>query len=421
MGYSIKNYSQILYLQKKGMLPKDIRIEDYNYELPDERIAKYPMNERDGSKLLLYDKGIISGHVFSSIPSFFDVDDFLVFNDTKVIQARMLFQKDTGARIEIFLLEPIVPNDYVRVFQRNDSCKWKCIVGNLKKWKAGNVYADIDAGHSTIRLTAEKDVVEKDAIIVNFKWENTGITFGEILDRAGQTPIPPYLNRNFEEIDKLRYQTVYSKYEGSVAAPTAGLHFTETVLNGFADKGIETATITLHVGAGTFKPVKSDSVFDHEMHTEHFVVDKALIERLVSDRKTLTAVGTTTVRTLESLYWLGNRLKNNPNENVFHVSQWEPYETDQTCTPEEAFRMLLDYFEKNGIGQLNASTAIMIVPGYRFRVVDKMITNFHQPKSTLLLLIAAFIGLDWSDVYRYALDHDYRFLSYGDSSLLIPA
>ncbi len=397
--------------------PEKIRIEDYSYELPDNRIAKYPLDQRDQSQLLVYNKEEISKDKFSNIDQYIDSKTTCVFNNTKVIQARLMFYKETGARIEIFCLEPMEPPDYVLAFQQTESITWNCIVGNLKKWKDQDLSKIITLDGKQILLTASKKGTDGNAQLVEFNWDNSEYTFSDILENIGVTPIPPYLNRESETIDKDRYQTVYSKLKGSVAAPTAGLHFTDKVFDKLRSKDVQIEEITLHVGAGTFKPVKSETIDGHEMHTEHFVITKASLEKLISSKK-IVAVGTTSVRTIESLHWLGVKLL---KSGIFdsHINQWEAYElTDYN--KEQSLEALLNYMQKGKINQLHASTQIMIFPGYQFKLVDILVTNFHQPKSTLLLLIAAFIGKDWKKVYDFALENDFRFLSYGDSSILIP-
>lgn len=398
--------------------PKNIRIEEYSYNLPDERIAKYPLSERDQSQLLVYDKGEVSKNQFKNIYEYIDSDTTLVFNNTKVIQARLKFYKETGAGIEIFCLEPVEPSDYVLAFQQTEKITWKCIVGNLKKWKAGILTQIVSIEGSDIKLNASRIRREGNSQIIEFTWNNKNISFSEILENIGNTPIPPYLNRDSENIDKDRYQTIYSKQKGSVAAPTAGLHFTEQVLDKLKVKNIKVEEVTLHVGAGTFRPIKSETIDDHEMHTEHFVVEKqTLIDLLKSNH--ITTVGTTSVRTIESLHWLGVKLLTHDFLDA-HISQWEAYELSNDITKSESLQALVNYLDEKKITHLHASTQIMIFPGYEFKLVDRLITNFHQPKSTLLLLIAAFIGDDWEKVYDYALNNDFRFLSYGDSSILIP-
>ncbi len=397
----------------------NLNIEDYNYILQNERIAKYPLKNRDNSKLLIYDSGKINQQYFYNLPEILTKNDLLVFNTAKVIQARLLFRKETGAKIEIFCLEPYEPADYEQVFQETESCKWKCVVGNSKKWKTGNLFSEFSINNKNIRLTAKRIDIKENYQIIEFIWDNPIVSFAEILENTGKTPIPPYLKRASEESDKNRYQTVYSKQKGSVAAPTAGLHFTKELISKLDKKGIERAELILHVGAGTFKPVKSKYISEHEMHTEHFRINKSLIEQLIKNEN-ITAVGTTSVRTLESLYWLGIKLFENFSLKKFHISQWEVYELPDILKPKDSLSLLLKYMNDNNISYIEATTQIMIVPGYKFKIVKKLITNFHQPKSTLLLLIAAFIGEKWKNVYEYALKNNFRFLSYGDSSILIP-
>ncbi|MDA3952599.1 MAG: S-adenosylmethionine:tRNA ribosyltransferase-isomerase [Bacteroidales bacterium] len=398
--------------------PENIKIEDYSYNLPNDRIAKYPLKQRDQSQLLIYNQGNITSDQFINIEQYIGSETTCVFNNTKVIQARLKFQKETGAQIEIFCLEPIEPADYVIAFQQTERIKWKCIVGNLKKWKDHNLKKIITIIDTEIELNASKISSEGNAQIIEFTWCNNKYTFSEILENIGLTPIPPYLNRESEDLDKDRYQTIYSKLKGSVAAPTAGLHFTETVLSKFRDKQIKFEEITLHVGAGTFKPVTSETIAEHEMHTEHFVVTKESIINFIKSKK-IVAIGTTSVRTLESLYWLGVKLLQNKYFDS-HISQWEAYKIASDINKTDSLNALIDYMANNDINELHASTQIMIYPGYIFKMVDILITNFHQPNSTLLLLIAAFIGKDWNKVYDFALTNNFRFLSYGDSSLLMP-
>lgn len=398
--------------------PENIRIEDYSYNLTDERIAKYPLENRDSSQLLVYNKGNVSKDEFKSIHNYIDENTTCVFNNTKVIQARLKFYKETGAQIEIFCLEPIDPSDYVLAFQQTEKITWKCIVGNLRKWKDQDLKKVIKANETEVTLVAKKIASEGNSQIIEFTWNNNSISFSEILENIGATPIPPYLNRESENLDKDRYQTVYSKLKGSVAAPTAGLHFTENVFNKLRSKNINIEEVTLHVGAGTFKPVKSETIDEHEMHTEHFVVKKSNIENFLKSQKILT-VGTTSVRTIESMYWLGVKLIQN-NKIDTHISQWEAYSLPQEISKKDALNELLKYMYENQLEEINASTQIMIFPGYQFKMVDMLVTNFHQPKSTLLLLIGAFIGNDWKEVYDFALNNEFRFLSYGDSSILIP-
>jgi len=399
---------------------KKIQIEDYFYDLPNEKIAKYPLKKREDSKLLIYKSGRISHKHFYDIPEILSKNDLVIFNSTKVIQARLLFHKKTGAKIEIFCLEPYEPADYEQIFQTKTKCKWKCNVGNSKKWKSGKLSFDYLINGKNLTLFAERISTDNNSQIIEFTWENSDFSFAEILENAGKTPIPPYLNRSSEESDKIRYQTVYSKQRGSVAAPTAGLHFTENLIKKLQDKGIDTSELILHVGAGTFKPVKSKTIDEHEMHTEHFIVTEDLIKKLIQNENHIVSVGTTSVRTLESLYWLGVKLEKNKELKKFHIFQWEVYDLPDTLNVISALKNILAYLNQNNFEYLEASTQIIIVPGYQFKIVNMLITNFHQPKSTLLLLIAAFIGNNWKKIYDYALNNKFRFLSYGDSSFLIP-
>ena len=346
----------------------------------------------------------------------------MVFNNTKVIQARLHFRKETGALIEVFCLEPIAPNDYVLSFQQTEHCAWLCMIGNLKKWKEGTLSREMIIKGQTVTLTATRGECCGTSHWIDFRWNNSEITFADILEVFGELPIPPYLNRETEESDKETYQTVYSKIKGSVAAPTAGLHFTERVLSALKNKGIELEELTLHVGAGTFKPVKSEEIEGHEMHTEYISVSRHTIEQLISHGGHCVAVGTTSVRTLESLYHIGVTLHNNPDatEEELHVHQWQPYETPSRLSSVEALQAILNYLDRHGMEALHTSTQIIIAPGYEYRIVRMMVTNFHQPQSTLLLLVSAFVNGNWRTIYDYALSHGFRFLSYGDSSLLIP-
>ena len=407
------------------MNTRHIRIKDYSYDLPDERIAKFPLPQRDKSKLLVYNHGQLSQDVFSNITRYLPKGALMVFNNTKVIQARLHFRKETGSLIEIFLLEPALPADYEQMFQTTGACSWYCMVGNLKKWKAGALTTTVEIpGKGTVLLTAERDFSCQTALKIDFKWTgNDRLSFAELLDIVGELPIPPYLNRNTQESDKTTYQTVYSKIKGSVAAPTAGLHFTQSVLADIDSHGIDREELTLHVGAGTFKPVKSKEIEGHAMHTEYVCIRRTTLEKLLQHNCEAIAVGTTSVRTLESLYYMGCKLKANPNATPeqLHVNQWEPY--DQTAadiTPTEAIGELIAYLDRNNLPSLHSSTQIIIAPGYEYKIVKRLITNFHQPQSTLLLLVSAFVGGNWKAIYRYALDNDFRFLSYGDSSILIP-
>lgn len=400
---------------------EQIRIEEFNYPLSDERIAKFPLTKRDESKLLVYRNGKIDEAVFKQLSDYLPQGSMLVYNNTRVIQARMLFQKETGAQIEVFCLEPVIPHDYALVFQQTESCSWLCLVGNLKKWKEGALHKTIRMGDKEVVLSAERIKTTGDSHLVRFSWNNPQVTFAELLDAAGILPIPPYLHRETRESDLQTYQTVYSKIKGSVAAPTAGLHFTPEVLAGLDAKGFTREEVTLHVGAGTFKPVKSEVIGDHEMHTEFISVRRSAIENIRTNLGRIIAVGTTSVRTLESLYYMGRTLVNNPDatSEELVVTQWTPYHDTEEVTTHEALTALLDYLDRNQTDTLLSATQIMIAPGYEFKIVKGIITNFHQPKSTLLLLISAFVNGNWKSIYNYALDNDFRFLSYGDSSLLL--
>lgn len=405
--------------------PKHIRISEFNYPLPDERIAKFPLPVRDQSKLLLYRHGEVTEDIFTSLPDYLPANSLMIFNNTKVIQARLHFHKETGALIEVFCLEPIQPNDYALNFQQTEHAAWLCMIGNLKKWKEGVLKREITVKGKPLTLTAERGACHGTSHWVDFRWNNPEITFADILEVFGELPIPPYLNRETQESDKETYQTVYSKIKGSVAAPTAGLHFTPRVLDALREKGVALEELTLHVGAGTFKPVKSEEIEGHEMHTEYISVNRSTLEKLVAHEGKAIAVGTTSVRTLESLYHIGVTLLHNPNatEEDLHVKQWQPYETalETAATPAvDALQAIIAYLDLHHMETLHSSTQIIIAPGYEYRIVKAMVTNFHQPQSTLLLLVSAFLHGDWRKIYDYALAHDFRFLSYGDSSLLIP-
>ena len=444
---------------------EEILIEDYNYPLPDERIAKYPLAKRDTSKLLVYRDGQVSEDMFARVGEYLPTNSLLIYNNTRVIQARLEFYKNAvpefrssgmtseqaqgatkpstplnnevtrGARIEIFCLEPLSPHDYQLALGATDGCTWKCMIGNAKKWKSGalSLTTTLSSGQE-VTLFAEKGEQTGNTFAVRFWWNtpafnlspltsNQNISFAEILDAVGELPIPPYLNRKTEESDKTTYQTVYSRIKGSVAAPTAGLHFTDEVLDGLRAKGVQTAEVTLHVGAGTFQPVKVANANDHTMHTEIIAVPRATIQTLIANLGHVVAVGTTSMRTLESLYFLGAQLYalcSTPDtlHAALSVAQFEPYEREYTLTTQQALQAIVDYLDSTNQDVLHAETQIMIKPGYQFHVVDQLITNFHQPKSTLLLLVSAFVGGDWHTIYDYALAHDFRFLSYGDSSIL---
>ena len=400
---------------------QNIAIAEYDYPLPDERIAKYPLAQRDSSKLLLYNKGVVSEDVFSNLPKYIPQNALMVFNNTKVIQARLRFRKETGALIEVFCLEPEQPCDYQQIFLETKECVWQCLVGNSNRWKGGVLSQVVEVGGKNVTLSVERVGGPAAVNHVRFSWDG-GVSFAELLEAAGELPIPPYLNRRTEESDTRTYQTVYSKIKGSVAAPTAGLHFTPAVLEALTSAGIEREEVTLHVGAGTFKPVKSELIADHEMHEEYIEVRKALIEKIVAAGGEAVAVGTTSVRTLESLYFLGELVAENPSvtQDELHVNQWTPYNREHSLTTVDSLKALLEWMERNGLDRVHSHTQIMIAPGYKYRIVKAIVTNFHQPKSTLLLLVSAFVDGDWRTIYDYALANGFRFLSYGDSSLLIP-
>ena len=403
---------------------KHIHISDYYYNLPDERIAKFPLAQRDQSKLLVYNQGEVSEDTFCNLPDHLPSGALMVFNNTKVIQARLHFRKETGALIEVFLLEPAEPSDYELMFQSRSHCSWYCLVGNLKKWKEGKLTRTWTIGNEKLTFTAVRGPLHGTSHRIDFEWDNPQISFAEILDSMGELPIPPYLNRETQESDKTTYQTVYSKIKGSVAAPTAGLHFTPQVLSAIDAHGIDREELTLHVGAGTFKPVKSEEIEGHEMHTEYVSVRRQTLEKLLAHDCQAIAVGTTSVRTLESLYFMGCKVLKNPDvmEGDLHVNQWEPYEDEggDAADVKSAIQALIDWLDRNHLSVLHSSTQIIIAPGYDYKIVKMLVTNFHQPQSTLLLLVSAFVHGDWHKIYDYAIAHDFRFLSYGDSSLLIP-
>lgn len=403
--------------EHENMIP-DIRIEDYNYPLPDGRIAKYPLPERDASKLLHYEAGEISGHSFRNLPEILPSDALMIFNDTRVVPARLHFRRGTGAHIEIFCLEPDTPAEYNVNFAQTQKCRWKCIVGNVKRWKSDILHLYNPEDNAEIaEMDMQASLVERngETSIVEFTWRNEA-PFSKVLETCGSIPIPPYLNRETESIDLERYQTMYAKYRGSVAAPTAGLHFTPEVMEAVRAKGIDIEKVCLHVGAGTFLPVKTSAVAEHPMHREPFSVSLGLIRKLRDRKQPVVAVGTTSVRTLESLYYAGVRCIRDGQPS--DIGQWDPYTLDKDYSLEEALEALVSYMEGNGMEELRLGTKIIIVPGYRFRIVDILVTNFHQPQSTLLLLVSAFTDGDWHRIYDYALAHDFRFLSYGDSSVL---
>ena len=401
---------------------KNIKISDYNYPLDENRIAKFPLSRRDNSKLLIYRNGNIGEDVFRNLPQHVPQDALMVFNNTKVIMARMRFRKSTGALIEVFLLEPLLPADYQVAFLANGQCEWCCLVGNLKKWKGETLTMPLELGGRPLTLCATRVGEEGTGHRVRFQWDRQDVSFAELIDVVGELPIPPYLNRATQESDKTTYQTVYSKVKGSVAAPTAGLHFTPEVLDDLDRRGIKREEVTLHVGAGTFRPVKSERIQGHEMHAEHFYVKRETIQALIEKEGNVLAVGTTSVRTLESLYFIGAKLRAGATneEGCLHVAQWEPYDNPPKVTTKEALEAIDDYMDRHQLKALQADTHIIIAPGYEFKIINMMVTNFHQPQSTLLLLVSAFVKGDWRSIYDYALANNFRFLSYGDSSLIIP-
>lgn len=402
--------------------PGEIKIEEYNYHLPDERIAKYPLEKRDASKLLFFEDEKPNSKLFSDLPDLLPEESFLIFNETKVIQARLKFRKTTGATIEIFCLEPHFPtNDFQLAFQQNSPVIWKCMIGNAKRWKSGRLSSEFEFGERRIVLEAEIKERLSDAWLVEFSW-NEDIKFHEIIEQNGLTPLPPYLNREAEESDKDRYQTVYAHYDGSVAAPTAGLHFTDKIISNLIAKGIEQEKLTLHVGAGTFKPVSAEQISGHEMHSEHIIVSLKSLENIktqLQNKKTIIPVGTTSMRSLESLFWMALRLEN--GDESMQVDQWDPYELEipEGFDSTTALEVLIKFLKKNEKESLSGETRLMIAPGYDFKFANGLITNFHQPKSTLLLLVSALIGEKWKLAYDYAMKNDFRFLSYGDSCLFL--
>ena len=405
----------------KNKSVESISISEYNYHLPDERIAKYPLAKRDHSKLLNYCNGEIKVQSFFELPELLPANSLMVFNNTRVIHARLLFKKVTGATIEVFCLSPHTPNDYVLSFEQTASNVWSCMVGNAKRWKDEPLTLTLDGEEGKVTLRATKQLQKDGEYLVEFNWDNPSYTFSELLEIAGSLPIPPYLNRPTQASDENTYQTVYSQIEGSVAAPTAGLHFTDSVLQLIDNKNIARAEVTLHVGAGTFRPVKSEQIGGHEMHTELISVELSTVERMLANENKLIVVGTTSLRTVESLYYIGVKLlkgRTLSTSNIL-VEQWEAYESDNNkYSPKESLLAIREYMIANELTVLIAHTQIMIAPGYQFKFVDALLTNFHQPQSTLLLLVSAFVGKDWRKIYDYAMQHEFRFLSYGDSSLL---
>lgn len=399
---------------------KHISIEEYDYPLPDERIAKYPLAERDASKLLVLKDNEIQESQFKYVGDFLPKETLLVFNETKVIRARLQFRKATGSRIEVFCLEP--EQDYQLAFSACSPVRWKCLIGNAKRWKEGPLSMELSVNGATVTLFAERLAQNDQYANIEFSWTPADLSFASVLEAAGEIPLPPYLHRDAEPADRDRYQTVFARYDGSVAAPTAGLHFTQPLIAKLRDEGFSFDEVTLHVGAGTFKPVSTDTIGEHAMHSETVIVRKSLIQNLIAHfGKPVIPVGTTSTRTLESLYWIGVMLKEQGmNLRPLHVDQWFPYEEHAPLSATEALQNILDYLDRHGLTRLEASTALMIAPSYKMRIITGLITNFHQPKSTLLLLVSALIGERWKDCYRFALDHGFRFLSYGDSCLFLP-
>ena len=399
---------------------KHISIEEYDYPLPEERIAKYPLPERDASNLLVLKDNEIKKSQFKYVGEFLPQDTLLVFNETKVIRARLQFHKATGSRIEIFCLEP--EKDYQVAFSATSPVRWKCLIGNSKRWKEGKLAMELSVGGKPVVLSAERISQNDQYAEIEFSWTPENLSFASVLEAAGEIPLPPYLHRDAEPDDRDRYQTVFARYDGSVAAPTAGLHFTQPLIAALREQGFTFDEVTLHVGAGTFKPVSTDTIGEHAMHSETIIVRKSLIQNLINQiGKPIIPVGTTSTRTLESLYWIGVMLKEQGLAlRPLHVEQWFPYEDHAPMSATEALQIIVDYLDKHGLTRLEASTALMIAPSYQMRIITGLITNFHQPKSTLLLLVSALIGERWKDCYRFALDNGFRFLSYGDSCLFLP-
>lgn len=400
----------------------NINISDYNYNLPEEKIAQYPLKERDGSRLLLFRNQKISEDFFRNIDHHIPPGSLLVFNNTKVMRARLIFRKESGAKIEVFCLEPLLPSNYDKSFSSMNCVEWKCLTGNSKKWKYGIIETSFTKNKKQYKLIAEKLNPEgDDAWRIRFSWSADDLTFGEVIEASGHMPLPPYIRRPDEEEDSIRYQTIYSQIKGSVAAPTAGLHFTKEIIDRLLTNAIQMTQITLHIGAGTFQPVKSESITEHHMHSENFYIHATSIEWMLKYCGSILAIGTTSVRALESLYWLGLKLNKKPNisPDCLSLGQWEAYSMKKTVQARQSLETILIWMHKNKINYLHAPTKFMIIPGYKFMITNGIITNFHQPKSTLLLLISAWIGDEWKKIYKYALENDFRFLSYGDSSLLL--
>lgn len=396
---------------------KRINLDDYNYNLPDEFIAKYPLEDRGAARLIIFKNKEIKEDIFHHIDKYLSNNQILVLNNTKVIPARIIFQKETGAHIEIFCEHPFEPSDYYSIFQTKEKCIWKCLVGNVKKWKNNVIQKIIRIENKDIIFEARKIRKIDNHWLIEFKWNDSNYTFHDIIENVGKIPIPPYIKRDTEEIDKIYYQTIYSKYEGSVASPTAGLHFTDKIIEKILNKGLDIAELTLHVGSGTFKPIKSDNILEHEMHEETFIITDDLIRKLLKERQ-IIAVGTTTVRCLESLPFVAEYLITRKDKTQIKITQWEPYQKQDKLNRKETLEIIRDYMEKNKITKLQAHTQLFIIPGFQFTFTDAMVTNFHQPKSTLLLLVSAFIGDEWKRIYNYAIENRFRFLSYGDGMLL---
>lgn len=403
--------------------PKHISIAEFNYELPDEHIARYPLPQRDASKLLLYSNGSTKHHHFKQLPDLLPENACLVFNNTKVVHARMLFRKETGAYIEVFVLDPHSPANYYDCFHQQQSCVWNCMVGNSKRWKGEPLKRELSIQGTLVELEAQLIEKNDDGAKVQFSWTGN-IPFSQVLEQAGTLPIPPYLNRDTESSDELNYQTVYARNEGSVAAPTAGLHFTPQVLNSLQEKGHSSLEVTLHVGAGTFKPVSAATLQGHSMHEETLLIHLDVIDELcrrIENNQPIIAVGTTSCRSLESLYWHALRVEMGLTDlEDFQVRQWDPYELIPALPADMVLRNLSKRLRKRGRSGIAGKTALLIAPPYRYKIINGIITNFHQPQSTLLLLVAALVGNNWKNIYQDALNNNYRFLSYGDSSLLLP-
>jgi S-adenosylmethionine:tRNA ribosyltransferase-isomerase len=392
-------------------------MEEYSYDLPQDRIAEYPVEHRDASKLLVLDHNGPFEDVFRNLPDYLPDKGMLVFNNTRVIRARLVFYKESGARIEVFCLEPVSPtNEIAGAFEAPSAVTWKCLIGNARKWRSGPLKMELETNHGPAIFEVERKGKTEGAFLVEFNWTPAGLSLAEILEAAGKVPLPPYIEREVEQNDSERYQTIYAEHNGSVAAPTAGLHFTENVFNRIKQNNIEISSVILHVSAGTFKPVSHNDIRDHEMHTEQVIISRKLVESLLKNKGKLTAVGTTTMRTLESLYWFGNELESDPDA-AFDVKQWQAYEGKTQVSVQRALKNVLDLMTSRGVMELGGETGLIIVPSYQFKLVDLLVTNFHMPKSTLLLLVAAFAGKRWKEAYRFAMDNDFRFLSYGDSCL----